>query len=66
MTNRSREIFDFAQMEPLAVLDMQLMLEQCDEEEIGHIEQVADNVLLAIRHKDQRFMDLYEDEQTNP
>lgn len=48
MTNRTREIFEFAQMEPMAIADMTMMLRDCDQEEVDDIEQVADNILAAI------------------
>ena len=55
MTNRTHELFDFAQMEPLAVNDMELMLVACDEEEIDHVEQVAGNLQLAIAQVEERI-----------
>lgn len=48
MTNRTHELFEFAQMEPVAVDDMRMMLVECDDEEVGHVEQVADNLKQAI------------------
>ena len=48
MTNRTRELFDFAQMEPVMVADMRSMLRDCDEDEIMHVEDVATNLLAAI------------------
>lgn len=48
MTNRTRELFDFAQMEPVMVADMRSMLRDCDEYEIMHVEDVANNLLTAI------------------
>lgn len=48
MTHRSHELFEFAQMEPLAVADMAMMLRECDEDEIGQVEQIADNLTKAI------------------
>jgi hypothetical protein len=47
-TNRTREFFDFAQSEPLAIDDMASQLRECSEEEIEHIEQTASNALAAI------------------
>jgi hypothetical protein len=47
-TNRTREIFDFAQLEPLAVDDITVMVQRCSEDEIDHVEQVAQAVLEAI------------------
>jgi hypothetical protein len=48
MTNRTRELFDFAQGEPVAVLDMIIQLREMDQDEVDHIELVADNVKAAI------------------
>lgn len=48
MSNRTREIFEFAQLEPLLVDDIEGMIQICDEEEIDLIEQVADTLLVAI------------------
>ncbi len=48
MTNRTHEIFDFAQLEPLLVDEIEAQVQVCDEEEIDHLEQVAAVVLEAI------------------
>lgn len=48
MTNRTREIFDFAQAEPLCLADIRSMLIECDDDEVGHVEQVADSLLKSI------------------
>jgi hypothetical protein len=39
MSNRTREIVDFVHMEPLLVDEIEAMIQQCDEEEIDHLEQ---------------------------
>ncbi len=48
MTNRTREIFDFAQLEPLAIADIESQIQVCDEDEIDHVEHVAQAILEAI------------------
>lgn len=53
MSNKTRELLDFANEEPLVVEDFVLLLRGMDEEEIDHIEQVANNLLLAIGRIDQ-------------
>jgi hypothetical protein len=47
MTDQTREIFDFAQFEPIAVGDMQEMLLTCTPEEVAHVRQVSSNLLSA-------------------
>ena len=53
MSNKTRELLDFANQEPLVVEDFVLLLRGMDEEEIDHVEQVANNLLLAIGRIDQ-------------
>ena len=53
MSNKTRELLDFANQEPLVVEDFVLLLRTMDEDEIDHIEQVANNLLLAIGRIDQ-------------
>ena len=48
MTNKTRELLDFANEEPLAVSDFAIMLAGMNEDEIDHIEHVANNLLLGI------------------
>lgn len=48
MSNRTREIFDFAQLEPEAVDELESMVQICSEDDIDHIETVAESVLEAI------------------
>lgn len=57
MTHRTRELFDFAQTEPLAIEDMVMLVSGMDEEEIGYIEQAASNILSAIRRMECRRSD---------
>jgi Mn-containing catalase len=47
MTNRTKELFDFAQNEPEAVHDFRMMLRDCGEEELEHVETVARNLTAA-------------------
>ena len=44
----TREIFDFAQMEPHALSDIRMLLLSCNDEEVDHLETVASKVLEAI------------------
>ena len=55
MTNRTRELFDFAQSEPVAIADMTEQLKAMNDEEIEHVEQVAVNLLEAISFNDGKF-----------
>lgn len=48
MTNKVRELFDFAQSEPIAISDMAAQLREMRDEEVRHVEQVANNLLEAI------------------
>lgn len=48
MTNRTREIFDFAQMEPTSVGGIRDLIRECGQDEIEHIETVARQVILAV------------------
>jgi len=57
MTNRTRELVDFAHTEPMAIEDFVLMLRVMDEEEIGHVEQIAHNLLDALARMEERFED---------
>ncbi len=50
MTSRTREIYDFAQLEPLAIADIESLIQVCDEEEIDHVEHVALAILEAIKN----------------
>lgn len=48
MTNRTREVFDFAQMEPTSLGEIRDLIRECDQSEIEHIEAVARQLILAI------------------
>lgn len=52
MTNRTREVIDFVQLEPLAVDDVARMIRYCDEEEVQHIEHVSETLRAAIDRLD--------------
>lgn len=54
MTNRTREIFDFAQLEPLAIDDMKSMLRDCDREELDYVDQVIYNLRDSLDSVDQQ------------
>jgi len=56
MTNRTKELFEFAQMEPVAILDMQMIMDTFNEEEIEHVEVVISNIKTAIANNDSRFV----------
>lgn len=48
MTNLTREIFDFAQLEPLLVDDIEAQVRSCTVDEVDHLSHVATAVLEAI------------------
>ena len=48
MTNRTREIFEFAQMEPTSVGEIRDQIRECSSDEIDFIETVARQLILAI------------------
>ena len=48
MTNRTREIFEVAQMEPGSISEVRDMMRDCGPDEIEHIETVARQLILAI------------------
>lgn len=59
MTNRTKELFDFAQMEPDAVHDFRMMLRECDEEELEQVEKIARNITAAAATRSEIHEDEY-------
>lgn len=47
MTNRTKELFEFAQLEPEKITDIAEQLQQLTEPERDHVRQVAHSVLEA-------------------
>lgn len=47
MTNRTKEFFDFAQLEPLRISDMAEQITPMSDSERDHVLQVAHNVIEA-------------------
>lgn len=52
MTNRTREFWDFAQMEPTAIGDLTEMLAMLEDEEREEIGQVTESVAEALNAVD--------------
>ncbi len=50
MSNRVREIFDFAQLEPDSAFDIELMVKSCHPDELRLIEKIAGNLSNAVRN----------------
>jgi len=48
VTNRTRELFEFAQLEPEAIYDMRSMLRDLDNEEVDHVEMVAHSLIAGV------------------
>lgn len=49
MTNRTREILDFAQLEPEASGDLEEMVGECMPEELALLDRIAGNLANAVR-----------------
>ena len=47
--NITREIFDFSQMEPEALTDMEALLGTCEAEDFAHVEKICANLLASMR-----------------
>jgi hypothetical protein len=50
MTNRTREIFDFAQNEPDSAFDVEQMVKDCDPDELKYLEKISGNLANAVRN----------------
>jgi hypothetical protein len=50
MTNRTREILDFAQLEPEAIGDLEEMVKDCWPIELAELDRIAGNLANAVRN----------------